>query len=289
MSGYVNNNGNLISKDGYAIHAGNRGHLYGDGLFESIRVINGHPINLKQHINRLIEGMTALRMQIPTDFNVSFFEREIHALLTKNEIHDSARVRISIDRKAGGNYLPLTNAIDYLIEADPILTNEFRINDKGLEIDLFEDIKKQINRISPYKTKNCLIYILGKINAQERGLDDLLIMNDKQGIIESTSSNLFIVSNGVLYTSGLELGCLGGTMRMQVINLAIEKGVKVYECNITPQNLLAADEVFLTNAIQGVIWVKKFRSKEYTNAMAVEFVNFLNTKWMTSQQSHSNQ
>lgn len=120
---------------------------------------------------------------------------------------------------------------------------------------------------------------MGKLKAREMGVDDLLIQNEKFGIIESTSSNLFIVSNGVLYTSGLDLGCLGGTMRMQIINLALKYNIKVYECNISPQNLLAADEVFLTNAIQGISWVATYRTKEYKKEISEQLVNLLNQEW----------
>ena len=230
-------------------------------------------------MNRLIEGMKVLKLNYPVEFNVPFFEREILTLLTKNEIVESARIRLSIDRKAGGNYLPTSNHIDYLIEVEPLLENHFVLNAEGLSVGLYEQMKKQVNILSPYKTKNCLIYIMGKLKAKEKGLDDLLILNDKLGIIESTSSNLFIASNGVLYTPGIDLGCLGGTMRMQIINLAIKHNIKVYECNISPQNLLAADELFLTNAIKGIVWVKSFRTKEYGNTISEKLVEYLNQEW----------
>jgi len=280
MSKYVNNNGNLVSTEGYAIKVGNRGHLYGDGLFESIRVLKGHPINLENHLNRLRAGMEVMHMNYPDEFGVAFFEREIQALLTKNEITGSARIRLSIDRRRGGTFLPLSNHVDYLIEVDPILPDKFELNAEGLKIDLYNDMKKQVNFLSQYKTKNCLIYIMGRLKAKEQAVDDLLILNDKMGIIESTSSNLFIVSNGVLYTPGVDLGCLGGTMRMQIINLALKHNVKVYECNISPQNLLAADEVFLTNAIRGVMWVGTYRTKEYDNKFSQELVEHLNKEWI---------
>jgi len=99
------------------------------------------------------------------------------------------------------------------------------------------------------------------------------------GIIEGSSANLFVVSNGVLYTPNLDLGCLGGTMRMQIMNIAIANNMKVYECNITPQNLLVADEIFLTNAIQGVTWVGEFRTKRYFNTVANKLVDLLNQKY----------
>lgn len=120
---------------------------------------------------------------------------------------------------------------------------------------------------------------MAAINATERKLDDVLISNDRGGILESSSCNIFVVSNGVLYTPGLEEGCLAGTMRMQIINLALNNGIKVYECNILPQNLLAADEIFFTNAIRGVNWVSGYRTKRYFNNMSRRFVALLNDYW----------
>lgn len=276
---YVNNNGVLIPEDSYSIKAGNRAHLYGDGLFESIRIVNGYPINTDNHIKRLLAGMEAIRMNVPSNFTTEFFETEFRSLLEQNHIASGGVVRLSVDRKAGGKFLPLTNDVEYFIEATPLPNNKFTLNEQGYKIDQYEDIKKNINELSAFKTKNALIYIMAKLRAQEKGLDDLLIQNDKMGIIEGGSSNLFVVSNGVLYTPSLDLGCLGGTMRMQIINLALELNIKVYECNISPQNLLVADEVFLTNAIRGITWVGSYRTKEYTNDMAIRLTLHLNEKW----------
>jgi branched-subunit amino acid aminotransferase/4-amino-4-deoxychorismate lyase len=276
---YVNNNGVLIPADSYSLKAGNRAHLYGDGLFESIRLVNGYAINVDNHVKRLLAGMKALRMNIPAGYTEEHFETEIKTLIEQNNISEGGHVRLSVDRKPGGKFLPLTNDVEYFLEAYPLPNNKFILNEEGYKIDQYEDIKKTINELSAFKTKNALIYIMAKLTAQEKGLDDLLIQNDKMGIIEGGSSNLFVVSNGVLYTPSLDLGCLGGTMRMQIINLALDQNIKVYECNISPQNLLVADEVFLTNATRGLIWVGSYRTKEYTNEMAIRLTQNLNEKW----------
>ncbi len=276
---YVNNNGVLIPADSYSLKAGNRAYLYGDGLFESIRVVNGYAINLENHIKRLLDGMEALRMNIPANYQTDFFETEIKSLIEQNNIPEGGHVRMSVDRRPGGRFLPLTNDVDFFIEAYSLTNNKFVLNEEGYKIGQYEDIKKTINELSAFKTKNALIYIMAKLRAQEKGLDDLLIQNDKMGIIEGGSSNLFVVSNGVLYTPSLDLGCLGGTMRMQIINLALSMEIKVYECNIVPQNLLVADEVFLTNAISGLIWVATYRTKEYTHEMSDRLTLNLNETW----------
>jgi branched-chain amino acid aminotransferase len=88
----------------------------------------------------------------------------------------------------------------------------------------------------------------------------------------------------VLYTPGLEEGCLAGTMRMQIINLAIKNGIKVYECNILPQNLLVADEIFLTNAISGITWASGYRTKRYFNTISRRMIELLNDSWNRPRQ-----
>jgi branched-subunit amino acid aminotransferase/4-amino-4-deoxychorismate lyase len=265
---YVNNNGEVISRDSYSIRAGNRGHLYGDGVFESIRIFDGKPINLENHIKRMLEGAKKIKMRPPSYYDVRFFYDKIIELTQKSGIQLGGKCRISLDRSMGGTYLPEVNEVEFFIEVYTTDVNLFELNSKGLEIDIYMEHKKPKSSLSNFKTKNGLLYVLAAITAKEKGLDDYLITNTSDGIIESTTSNLFVVSNGVLYTPGLEEGCLAGTMRMQIINLAISKGIKVYECNILPQNLLVADEIFLTNAVKGITWASGYRTKRYFNSLA---------------------
>ena len=276
---YVNFNGQILSEDQNGISSSNRSYLYGDGLFESVRIFKGKIINFENHYSRLVEGANAIKIRIPNFFTPEFFLEKIDELIKKSEIIGGARVRLSVDRMAGGTYIPEYNEATYTIDIQPMPTIDFELNSKGLEVDVYTDIRKQKNKLSNFKTKNGLLYVLAGIQAKESGLQDMLITNSDLEIIESSNSNLFIVSNGVLYTPGLENGCLAGTMRMQIINLALANGIKVYESPILPQNLLSADEVFLTNAIRGVVWVSGYRTKRYFNNTSRKLVAFLNDYW----------
>lgn len=276
---YINNNGEILNNSGHTIRTGSRAYYYGDGVFESVRIINGRPINLENHTKRLLEGAKAIKMRIPNFMNTEFFDSKVVELVNKSGIVSGGRCRISLDRVAGGTYSPETNDVEFYIEVYPMEQNFYELNQKGKEIDIYMDHKKQKGVLANFKTKNGLIYVLASITAKEKSLDDYLITNEAGGILESTNSNIFLVSNGVLYTPGLEEGCLAGTMRMQIINLAIDNGIKVYECNILPQNLLAADEIFLTNAINGITWVSGYRTKRYFNETAKKLLNVLNDSW----------
>ncbi|RYM33313.1 4-amino-4-deoxychorismate lyase [Brumimicrobium glaciale] len=277
---YISNNGEILENNGPTLVAANRAHLYGDGLFETIRLIDGKPINLNVHILRLMEGMSVLKMRVPNYFSTDFFSKRINELVKMSNITEGGRVRLSIDRASGGTYMPDTNEVTFFIEAFAIQNNDFVLNTKGLEVDLYTKVRKEKNIFSNFKTKNGLVYVMGAIEAKEKGLDDLLITDQKGNILESTSSNIFLVSNGVLYTPGLDEGCLGGTMRMMIINLAIENKIKVYESSITPQNILIADEIFLTNAINGIVWVSGYRTKRYMNNVSKNLVNLLNNHYV---------
>jgi branched-chain amino acid aminotransferase len=172
--------------------------------------------------------------------------------------------------------------VRFFIEVYPLDCKEFELNSKGLEVDLYTAQHKQNDFLSNFKTKNGLIYIMAALTAKEKGLDDLLITSPKGSVLEGSSANVFVVSNGMLYTPALEEGCLAGVMRMTVINIALEAGIKVYECHLLPQNLIAADEVFLTNAVKGITWVGGYRTKRYRNEVANKLVRLLNEKLLPS-------
>lgn len=276
---YVNNNGTILPANNPTIQTGSRAFLYGDGLFETIRIIKGIPIDLQNHFDRLMAGSKAIRLRIPAYFTFDFFKNKIEELIQKSQITEGGKCRFSLDRSEGGTYLPEVNEVSYYIEVLSMPTNYFEVSTKGLEIDLLLTLHKQNNFLAKFKTKNALLNVMATILANEKGLDDFLITNEKGTILESSNSNIFIVSNGVLYTPALEDGCVAGTMRKQIIALAIENKMRVYECNISPQNLLAADEVFLTNAIKGIVWVGGYRTKRYENMFSRRMVSLLNNYW----------
>jgi branched-chain amino acid aminotransferase len=273
---FVNINGKILTEAEYNIAVNNRAYLYGDGLFESMKVFNGNVFNLENHISRILSGAKMLKMRIPSYFSVDYFSKQIKDLICHSGEKQGGKIRLSLDRTSGGTYLPDSNEVDYVIEYIVGDSSLFKLNERGLEVDVYTEMKKPINKLSSVKSKNGLLFVMASIAAKEKELDDVLLLNDKGQIVEATSSNLMIVSNGVLYTPGLDDGVLAGTMRMLIINLALKHGIKVYECSLMPQNLLAADEILLINAISGIRWVGGYRTKRYRNDMAKRLVDILN-------------
>ncbi len=275
---YVFHKGEFVSDTATHIAKDNRAFRFGDGFFESMRIVNGKALFLENHFARVISTANALKIQLPPDFTIDLLRSQILEVLSRNEITQGGRMRITFYRKSTGFYLPKQDEITYFIEAEALADNEFVLNATGRMVDIFTDYKKEINKLSVFKTLNCQLYVQAAIHARDKGLDEALIQNNKLSIIESNSSNLFIVSNGVLYTPTLEDGCVAGTMRMNIINLALENKIKVYECTLNPQNLLAADEMFLTNAVRGIEWIVGYRTKRYFNDMSKRLMVVLNEK-----------
>jgi len=276
---YVNNNGKVLPRESYNLQAGSRAFLYGDGIFESIRIFGGKPINLDIHFKRLFKGAEALCITIPDYLHGEFLTEKMLELIALSQITTGGRCRVSVDRTAGGTYRPEKNDAVFFIEVMPLEENEFILNYKGLEVDIYKPLKLTKTFLSPFKTKNGLVKVMAAVHAAEQGLDDFLLTNEQGNIIESSNSNLFIVSNGVLYTPGIDEGCIGGTMRMLVINIAVQNNIRVYECPILPHNLLSADEIFLTNAISGIRWVGGYRTKRYMNVTSRRLMMLLNAYW----------
>lgn len=254
----------------------NRSFMYGDGLFESIRVINGKPFNIENHIIRLLSGAKALSLEVPSNFDTKYFNDQISSLIAKNNIKAGGRVRLSLYRNDGGYYKPSNNSCSYLITADPKSDNLYKMNEEGLLVDIYDGIHKHKNILSNYKTSNALHSIMAGNYANNNNLGDCFITNSNRNIIEAISSNIFLVSNGVLYTPPLADGCIGGTMRMHVINIALKNNYKVYETSLLPQNLMVADEIFLTNAIRGIQWVGGYKSKRYFNNVGKNLLDLIN-------------
>lgn len=274
MSQMVNINGELVPGDQPVIGLDNRAFHYGDGLFESIRVIKGTPCFIDAHWARLTTGAELLRIKVPAKLDRAAFERSILELVQANGI-ESGRCRLTLYRGGSGHYRPESDEGEYAIELTPMTEPTYRLNPQGLMVDIWPEMRKPINDLSRHKTLNCQYYIMGALWSRQKGLDDCLLQNERGNIIESSNGNLFIVSNGVLYTPSLADGCLGGVMRAQIINLALANGIKVYECSLNPQNLLAADEVFFTNALRGLQWVGTYRTKRYAHRLVGQLVDLL--------------
>lgn len=274
---FCNYNGHLVSIYEPLVSFANRAFRYGDALFETIRVINGKVMFLGDHIRRIKVGMTMLRMNVPQDFNVDNINRLILDLVRENAMENDVRIRLTIFRTDGGFYTPHNNDISFLIETEDLaLKGGYQLNETGYNIEIFHDIKKPKNKLANLKTGNAMLYVLAGIYKKDIKMDDCLILNEEGNVCESISSNIFIVKNGALYTPSLSEGCVDGVMRRQILNLAQQNRILCYEITLAMNGLMNADEIFLTNAIKGVLWVGQYKMKNYSCKMTRFFNEKLN-------------
>jgi branched-chain amino acid aminotransferase len=273
----VNINSQLLNSDDAAISFENRSFRYGDGFFETIRCINGIPLWMEDHFHRIQRSAESLKLNLPDHATVDFFSDQIHNLLSINGLEKAARVRLSIWREAKGFYRPDGNDAGYMIEASALENEIFALNKKGMLVGVYNQLQKPTGFLSGIKSSNALVYIMASLFASENGWDDALILNTEGNIAEATSSNVFVVKKNIIYTPGIRQGCVEGVMRLNILRLAASAGYNVHETSITSKDLLDADEVFLTNTIAGVQWVKAFSDKRYYNKVASHLIELLNS------------
>ena len=274
----VNYNGNIQENSNFSIES-NRGFLYGDAIFETIKVLDNKVLFLEDHYFRLMASMRICRMEIPMNFTMEFFEEQILKLTNSLEKSNSFRVRFSVFRNSDGFYTPISNEIEFIVVAIPSENTVYTIEKSNYEVELYKDffIPKQL--LSTLKTNNKMLQITGSIFAKENGYDNCLVLNDEKNVVEALQSNLFMKIGNVVVTPPISDGCLNGIMRKQVIEILSKmEGIEVKETSISPFDLQKADELFLTNVITGIQPITKYRKKEYTVNFSNEIVAKLNAK-----------
>jgi branched-chain amino acid aminotransferase len=273
---YICFNGKIYSEHTNIFGAENRAFKYGDSLFETIHA-NGTEIQfLQEHFNRLLESMAIIGMEIPDDF-CNTLEMDIKYLINKNKAFSGNRIRLAVFRNSGGLYTPSDNSISYLLETSGLENHFYTLNRKGYQIGVYKDVRKSPSIISPLKTGNSLPFIMAGQYKQKMKWDDCLILNERGNLVEGISSNLFLVKDNVLMTPSLDSGAVSGVMREQIIQAALRLNLTIYEdCILTENDLMEADEIFLTNAISGIRWVVAYQDRRYFNKTSKILIEELN-------------
>jgi branched-chain amino acid aminotransferase len=272
----INFNGTIVSQDTSKLTK-NRAFLYGDAVFETVKIIDSKILFLEDHYFRLMSSMRIIRMEIPMNFTMEYFEEQILALARIKNLQGSARARITVYRNDGGYYLPQDNTVSFLINVESLDATLYSVNQKEYIVDLYTDfyIAKQL--LSSIKSTNKVINITASIFANENGLDNCLLINDSKNVIEALQGNLFMLKENTLITPPISEGCLHGIMRKKILALARKiENIEVIEKEISPFDLQKADELFITNVIKGIQPITKYRKKEFNSDLARKLVQKLN-------------
>lgn len=258
----------------------NRAYGYGDGLFETIKVVAGKILFWEDHYFRLMASMRIMRMEIPMNFTMEYLENEIYKTLKANDLtKTSSRVKLQVHRNEGGLYMPITNTVSFIISVNPISNDFYLLNTSFYEVDLFKDYYVSPSLLSTLKTNNKVLNVVGSIYAKENGLNNCLILNTNKNVVEALNGNLFLVKGKTIKTPPLSDGCLKGVMRTQLIGIINQiPEYELVEDSISPFEIQKSDEMFITNVITGIQPVSKYRKKTYTTTVTKLLLQKLNLK-----------
>jgi branched-chain amino acid aminotransferase len=250
-------NGKLFDKADAKISVYDHGFLYGDGVFEGIRVYEGKVFRLREHIERLYESARSIYLEIPMSR-----EQMIEAVLGTVRANDKRNGYIRLVVSRGAGYLGLdprkTSDPQVVIIVDDISLYPAELYDNGMEIVTAATIRNHPNAVNPrVKSLNYLNNIMAKVEGVRAGAMEALMLNHKGEIAECTGDNIFVVKQGSLRTPPIDAGILEGVTRNAVMELARAANIPVQEVAMTRHDVYTADECFLTGTAAEVIPVIK--------------------------------
>jgi branched-chain amino acid aminotransferase len=267
--------GEFVKKEDAVVSVFDHGFLYGDGVFEGIRVYSGNVFRLDAHLKRLFESAQSIMLKIP--YTQEEMTQLIVDTIRKNEL-DSAYIRVVVSRGKGNLGLdpsscPMPNVI---IIAEQLALYPKEFYEQGIKIASVPSRRNRPDVLSPQvKSLNYLNNILVKLEANQAGVQEALMLNDQGYVTEGSADNIFIVKNGVIYTPPVYLGALEGITRNAIIDVARAKGYEVKESPFTRHDVYVADEVFLTGTAVEVIAVIAVDGREISGGKPGNVTNDL--------------
>ncbi|MCL6570459.1 MAG: branched-chain-amino-acid transaminase [Bacillus sp. (in: Bacteria)] len=277
--------GEFVKKEDAVVSVYDHGFLYGDGVFEGIRVYSGNVFRLEAHLKRLFESAQSIMLKIP------YTQEEITELIVetirKNQL-ESAYIRVVISRGVGSLGLDPSSCSKprVIIIAEQLTMYPKEFYERGIKIVSVASRRNRPDVLSPQiKSLNYLNNILVKLEANQAGAEEALMLNDQGYVTEGSADNIFIIKNGVIHTPPVYLGALEGITRNAIIDVARAKGYEVRESPFTRHDVYVADEVFLTGTAVEVIAVVDVDGRvisggkpgEVTNELLKEFRKIVTT------------
>ena len=252
-------NGEAVMDSSGFIADRNRSFLFGDGIFETMRMENGRLLYSSFHFDRLTRSLEALGIE--TDMMPK--QEALEELIVRNVNLPQLRVKLLAFRSSTGAYVPEMNTAGFQLQVFP-LDNSRSINEKGIKVGLYEEQRKAAGALSWMKSTSSLLYVMAGRYAQQKGWDDILLLNDKNELMEASSSNLFAWKDERWITPPISSGCIEGVFRRILISTLKQNGIPFSERSINRNEVKNADELILTNAISGIRWIERFEEKTYS-------------------------
>lgn len=211
------------------------------------------------HYQRLLHGMKLLNME--PAWSSDEIAQWIQILSEKNGCTEMARIRWAVYRHDDG-------AAGFVLEAGPLGPEAFCWQEQGWHLSIYSENQKAPGPLANLKTANYLLYLLAAAAAKKGGVDECLVLNAHGQLCDGSRTNIFLVKNGLLQTPALACGPVAGVMRKHLLQHCNAANIPVEACALTPADMLEADEIFLTNAVQGIRWVSRFGDKKYDAAFS---------------------
>lgn len=262
---YVNINGKLVLQGEAGVSYDNGAFRYGYGLFETILFRDGEIDLRAYHCERLFNGAVQVGLRMPVHMNEDWFSEEIKRTVKKNKLEKLCRVRLQVHAGSGGLFKIQNKTPGYIIECFALDEHITQLNEMGLTVGIASGLSKSMDSLANLKSCNAMIYAMAARQAKDNKWNDALVLNTSGNIIESAIANIFWVKDGVIYTPLLSEGCVAGTMRRKILDKLPGFGFNVIETTLTEQELLRADEVFLSNAIRRIKWIGSIDTVTYNH------------------------
>ncbi len=278
--------GQLLPVAEAAINVFDHGLLYGDGVFEGIRVYNGRIFKEKEHIQRLFESAKAIRLDLP--MSAEEFSGAMQRTVEANGITGDGYIRLVVTRGVGLLGIAMTqtaNPVVFVIAASITLYPK-EVYERGLHSSISSVTRNYPNALSPrIKSLNYLNNILAKAEAKDAGADEAIMLNTYGRVAECTGDNIFIVRRGEVQTPPASEGILEGITRGLVMELAVKRGIPVAEKNLTRHDLFIADECFATGTAAEIIAITEISKRTIGDGKAGPITRQLNEDFVAYRTS----
>jgi branched-chain amino acid aminotransferase len=255
-------NGKLIDQEQVLLPVDKNGSFwYGDGIFEAMRYEHKKILFIEQHWERINLSCSLLKMKNPFG---TIEELKAPIELLANQLgNDLQRIKLVLWRNTFHAYQPEGEQVEYLVTSANLPKPGYLLNLNGLRLGIYTENLKSISRLGNIKSTSSQLYVLATLYTQSKNLDDSILLNTKKNPIETSRSNIWVVSNNTLYTPPLNEGCLDGVMRRVLLQICNEENIHVQQEPVSMSLLENAEEVFTSSAIRGIQWAASVEDRIY--------------------------
>ena len=261
MTNNISINGKIIPVTEGSISTEDRGFLYGDGIFETLRTYNGEPFKLAEHLERM--RCSAEKLKIIPEYSNAEISESLTKLLAKNNVQD-AYIRITLSRGEGGSGLQLSDGLrsTILLQVKPFKPYDEKLYNEGMCLAVSGHRRSTTSPICRHKTTNLLTSILLKEEAGSKSAHDSIVLNTDGYIAECIVSNIFMVADGSVITPSLDTNILPGITRSTVLDICRDSGIPAREECFKIETLIKAEEVFITNSLMEIMPVSRIEDNK---------------------------